>query len=114
MSDAVFATLVDRELEGFFSFFEGVANEHLGEMDRAVIRAFLNWRASPKVSGVADGAPVRKGDTIVWREALYVVTAVFKSTVHLEGKHHSIKLRCLKPLAEGGFSEAVVVRRAGY
>lgn len=62
---------------------------------------------------MGDADLVRKGDTVLWREALYVVTALYKRTVHLVGERHEIKIRCLKPIADGGFAEATVVRRAG-
>lgn len=116
MSEEELKSLRSKELDRFAAFFRGAAGESLAEADRTVLKAFSNWRASPTESGVPFGsdALVRKGDTVLWREKLYVVTAVFKSTVHLEGRTHSIKIRCLKPVAEGGFDEASVVRRAGY
>jgi hypothetical protein len=55
---------------------------------------------------------VQKGDLVDWRGGRYVVTAAFKQTVHLSGVHHDIKIRCLRPLAEGGFSEATILGRA--
>lgn len=60
-----------------------------------------------------DDAPPGRGDVVSWRETEYVVKAVFKWTVRLEGQHHGVKIRCLRPIAEGGFSEAKVLRRAG-
>lgn len=55
---------------------------------------------------------VQKGDLISWREQQYVVTAVFKRTVHLSGVHNDVKIRCLQPIAEGGFTEARILGRA--
>lgn len=117
MSELTRADVLIRELEAYASFFEGVARCPLNESDRVAIQAFLTWRGSPRESGVEitpEGPLPRKGDTVSWRGQLYAVTALFKSTVHLEGRRHSIRIRCLKPISEGGFSEAVVVRRAGY
>lgn len=117
MSEVTRAALLSQELEAFASFFESTTQVPLCESDRAAIQAFLNWRGSPNESGVelaCDGPLPRKGDTVAWRGQLFVVTALFKSTVHLEGRRYSVRVRCLKPLSEGGFSEAVVVRRAGY
>jgi len=55
---------------------------------------------------------VQKGDLISWRDQQYVVTAVFKRTVHLSGVYNDVKLRCLRPIAEGGFAEATILGRA--
>lgn len=60
-----------------------------------------------------DTAPPRKGDVLSWRGQTYTVKRVFKWRIHLEGlsAKHDIRVSCLKPIAEGGFSEAIVVRR---
>lgn len=57
-------------------------------------------------------ATVEKGDLVDWRGSRYVVTAVFKWTVHLSGVHNDVKIRCLTPVGEGGFAEATILGRA--
>jgi hypothetical protein len=61
---------------------------------------------------MSDKRTVQKGDLISWREQQYVVTAVYKRTVHLCGVYNDVKLRCETPIAEGGFDEAKILGRA--
>jgi hypothetical protein len=56
-------------------------------------------------------APPRRGDSVLWRGQRYLVIAVTKWTVRLVGDMHDIKIRCLKPVSEGGFDEAAVLPR---
>lgn len=58
-----------------------------------------------------DDQPVQEGDLVSWRDSRYVVTSVSKWTVRLAGAHGFVRIRCLKPIADGGFSEATIVAR---
>jgi hypothetical protein len=60
---------------------------------------------------MTDKPPPRRGDSVMWRGQTYLVIAVTKWTVTLVGESHDIKVRCLKPVAEGGFCDAQVVPR---
>lgn len=62
---------------------------------------------------MSDEQPVQEGDLVSWRDSRYVVTNVSKWTVRLAGEHGFVRIRCLKPIAEGGFSEARIVARCG-
>lgn len=61
---------------------------------------------------MTDKAPLRKGDQVSWRGHTFLVKRVFKWRLHLEGEKMNIRVSCLKPIVEGGFSEATVVQRA--
>lgn len=56
--------------------------------------------------------PPAKGDLLLWRKQKYTVKAVYKWTIHLEGELNDVNVRCLRPIAEGGFREARVLKRA--
>jgi hypothetical protein len=56
--------------------------------------------------------PPKRGDQVTWRGQTYLVKAVFKHSVHLVGDQQDIKIRCLKPVAEGGFDEAEILQEA--
>lgn len=56
--------------------------------------------------------PPAKGDLVLWRKQKYTVKAVYKWTIHLEGELNSVNVRCLRPIAEGGFEEARILKRA--
>jgi hypothetical protein len=56
--------------------------------------------------------PLAKGDVLAWRGQKYTVKAVFKWTIRLEGELNNVSVRCLRPIAEGGFDEATLLSRA--
>ncbi len=59
-----------------------------------------------------EGPPPAKGDLLRWRKQKYTVKAVYKWTIQLEGELNDVTVRCLRPIAEGGFSEARILKRA--
>ena len=50
-----------------------------------------------------------RGDLVEWRGSRYLVKHVTRWTVTLIGDAHVVRVRCLKPVAEGGLAEAVVI-----
>jgi len=55
--------------------------------------------------------PPKRGDWVLFRGEQYKVTRIFKLSVHLEGARQDVRVRCLRPVEQGGLAEATVLRQ---
>lgn len=81
--------------------------------EKAAMEASAHVEAEAEAAKPAKrGPPPAKGDLLRWRKQKYTVKAVHKWTIQLQGELNDVTVRCLRPIAEGGFDEARILKRA--
>lgn len=101
---------------------ESLSTEDLIDEARAIARRW--WEADPRPRWPTQlrayyreitrrrGGPPKVGDLICYRGVTYLVKAVTTRALRLEASGWDVRVRCRVPIAEGGFAEAEILRRA--